>query len=232
MRIREDAQEFVMQAGQAKPYRGIGMEGFIATWYARNTAGDIEDFRRTAAQIAHWLPDNAAVLEIAPGPGYLAIELARRGPYRITGLDISKSFVSIAVENARRAGLDIDFRLGDAQALPFAAGSFDFVVCRAAFKNFSDPVKALAEMRRALKTDGTALIIDMRRDVSDATIDEFVKSRPGGRINAMIVGWTFKHMLRKRAYRPVVMREMARAAGFTRCEIEEVPIGMEVSLWP
>ncbi len=222
-----------MQATHPKPYRGIGMEGVIASWYAKNTAGDIEDFRRTAGHIVARLPSNdASVLEIAPGPGYLAIELAKLGPYRITGLDISKSFVKIATENARQAGLNIDFQHGDVHALPFADGTFDFIVCRAAFKNFSDPLEALSEVRRALKPDGSALIIDMRRDISDATIDDFIRSRPGGRVNAMIIGWTFKHMLRKRAYRAGEMREMARIAGFTRCEIEEASIGMEVSLQP
>ena len=221
-----------MQASQSKPYRGIGMEGFIANWYAKNTAGDIEDFRRTARVIADRLPAGAQILEIAPGPGFLAIELAKLGAYQITGLDVSKSFVRIATENARMAGLNIDFRLGDAHALPFAPGSFDFIVCRAAFKNFSDPVKALGEMRRVLKPDGTALIIDMRSDVSDATIDEFVKSRAGGRINALITGLTFKHMLRKRAYRPADMLAMARKAGFSRCDIDEASIGMDVWLRP
>ncbi|MGB0084888.1 MAG: methyltransferase domain-containing protein [Rhodomicrobiaceae bacterium] len=221
-----------MQASQSKPYRGIGMEGFIANWYAKNTAGDIEDFRRTARVIADRLPAGAQILEIAPGPGFLAIELAKLGAYQITGLDVSKSFVRIATENARMAGLNIDFRLGDAHALPFAPGSFDFIVCRAAFKNFSDPVKALGEMQRVLKPDGTALIIDMRSDVSDATIDEFVKSRAGGRINALLTGLTFKHMLRKRAYRPADMLAMARKAGFSRCDIDEASIGMDVWLRP
>ena len=221
-----------MQASQSKPYRGIGMEGFIANWYAKNTAGDIEDFRRTARVIADRLPAGAQILEIAPGPGFLAIELARLGAYQITGLDVSKSFVRIATENARMAGLNINFRLGDAHALPFAPGSFDFIVCRAAFKNFSDPVKALGEMRRVLNPDGTALIIDMRSDVSDATIDEFVKSRAGGRINALITGLTFKHMLRKRAYCPADMLAMARKAGFSRCDIDEASIGMDVWLRP
>ena len=221
-----------MQASQSKPYRGIGMEGFIANWYAKNTAGDIEDFRRTARVIADRLPAGAQILEIAPGPGFLAIELAKLGAYQITGLDVSKSFVRIATENARMAGLDIDFRQGDAHTLPFAPGSFDFIVCRAAFKNFSDPVKALGEMRRVLKLDGTALIIDMRSDVSDATIDEFVKSRAGGRINALITGLTFKHMLRSRAYRPAEMLAMATKAGFSRCDIDEASIGMDVWLRP
>jgi ubiquinone/menaquinone biosynthesis C-methylase UbiE len=221
-----------MQPGQPKPFRGIGMEGFIADWYAKNTAVDIEDFRRTAQMIAHRLPSGARVLEIAPGPGYLAIELAKLGTYEINGLDISKSFVRIATENARKAGLDIEFRLGDAHALPFATGSLDFIVCRAAFKNFTDPLTVLGEMRRALKPDASALIIDMRNDVSNETIDEFVKSRPGGPINALITGWTFKHMLRKRAYSRTQMLAMTTKAGFTQCDLKEASIGMEVWLKP
>jgi len=221
-----------MQQAQPKPYRGIGMEGFIANWYAKNTAVDVEDFRRTARMIADRLPSGARVLEIAPGPGYLAIELAKLGAYQITGLDISKSFVRIATENARKAGLDIQFRLGDAHALPFATGSLDFIVCRAAFKNFTDPVKALGEMRRVLKGEATALIIDMRNDVSDETIDQFVKARADGWINALISGWTFKHMLRKRAYNRTEMLAMTTKTGFGRCDIEEASIGMEVWLRP
>jgi ubiquinone/menaquinone biosynthesis C-methylase UbiE len=121
-----------MPAGKPKPFRGIGMEGFIANWYAKNTAADIEDFRQTARMIAPRLAPGAQILEIAPGPGYLAIELAKLGSYFITGVDISKSFVRIASENARRAGLNIEFRLGDAHALPFASGSLDCIICRAA----------------------------------------------------------------------------------------------------
>jgi ubiquinone/menaquinone biosynthesis C-methylase UbiE len=221
-----------MPAGKPKPFRGIGMEGFIANWYAKNTAADIEDFRQTARMITPRLASGAQILEIAPGPGYLAIELAKLGSYFITGVDISKSFVRIATENARRAGLNIEFRLGDAHALPFASGSLDCIICRAAFKNFSDPVTALREMRRTLKPDATALIIDMRNDVSDATIDEFVKSRAGSRANALITGWTFKHMLRKRAYSRSDMLAMATTAGFAHCDITEASIGMEVWLRP
>lgn len=221
-----------MQIDRPKPYRGIGMEGLIARWYAKNTAGDLEDFRRTARSIADRLPAGAHVLEIASGPGYLSIELAKLGAYAITGLDISKSFVRIATQNARRAGLTVEFRLGDAHALPFPTRSLDLIVCRAAFKNFTDPVTVLREMHRALKPDARALIIDMRKDVSDAMIDAVVKSRPGGRVNALITGWTFKHMLRKRAYHGNDMRAMATGAGFARCDIVEASIAMEVWLRP
>jgi ubiquinone/menaquinone biosynthesis C-methylase UbiE len=49
-------------------------------------------------------------------------------------------------------------------------------VCRAAFKNFTEPVKALAEMRRVLRPGGTALIIDMRRDAPMSEIRKYVNS--------------------------------------------------------
>src|SRR5262249_35453455 len=156
-----------------KPYKGIGMEGMIATWYAKNTGKSIAEFRELAKRVASGLPPGARVLEIAPGPGYLAIELAQLGPYRITGIDVSHSFLRIAREKAVRAGVEVDFREGDAAALPSAADQFDFIVCRAAFKNFSDPVGALREMHRVLRQGGKALIIDMRSDASDkAIVDE------------------------------------------------------------
>src|SRR5919204_1970136 len=118
-----------------KGYKGLPLEGFLARWYARITGKDRGAFRKLAEAVAGQLAGGGSVLEVAPGPGYLAIELAKLGPYRITGLDISRSFVRIASENAREAGVVIDFRQGDAATMPFPAESFDYAVCRAAFKN-------------------------------------------------------------------------------------------------
>ena len=140
-----------------KPYKGRGMEGFVASWYARQTAHDSAEFERTARRIADHLNPGSRVLEIAPGPGYLAIALAKLTGGRITGLDISRTFVRIAAENARQAGVAVDFEHGDAADLPFPDGQFDFIVCRAAFKNFTRPLVALNEMHRVLKEGGTAL---------------------------------------------------------------------------
>src|SRR5215813_8182204 len=95
-----------------RPYKGIGMEGMIATWYAKNTGKSIAEFRNLAKRIADGLRSGDGVLEVAPGPGYLAIELARLGPYRIAGLDVSRTFVRLARENAARAGVAVDFQEG------------------------------------------------------------------------------------------------------------------------
>src|SRR5262249_42543652 len=151
----------------------------------------------SADMIAARLHAGARVLEVAPGPGYLAIELAKRG-LGVEGLDISRSFVRIATLNAERARVAVDFHHGDAAEMPFGADSFDFIVCRAAFKNFSEPVEALREMHRVLKPRGEALIIDMRRDASDAAIDEHVRDRKLGRVDAALSKGIFKLLLRKR----------------------------------
>src|SRR5262245_49573530 len=105
-------------AQQRKAYRGLAMEGPIARWYARNTGKNVEEFRKAAHEIAQRAPGGSDVLEVAPGPGFVTIELARLGPYRIIGLDISKSFVQIATENAARAGVEVTFRNGNASSMP------------------------------------------------------------------------------------------------------------------
>jgi len=78
-----------------KGYKGWGMEGFIAKWYAKITLKDLKEFKTLAKRIAENLQDGSNVLELAPGPGYLAIELAKLGNYKIVGLDISKTFVEM-----------------------------------------------------------------------------------------------------------------------------------------
>jgi len=215
-------------ARKTKPYKGIGLEGPLATWYAKNTIGALPEFRAEAKAIAAGLDAGDWVLEIAPGPGYLAVELARVG-LEVTGLDISRSFVRIANETAERAGVTVDFRCGDAAAMPFEAESFDFLVCRAAFKNFSDPVGALKEMRRVLRPGGRGLLIDMRRDASDGEIaEEVAKMRLGG-VDAFITRGALRS-LRRRAYARADFARMISEAAFSASEIRPGPIGFEIRL--
>src|SRR6266508_4690474 len=153
-----------MNSAPIKAYKGIGMDGMIAKWYAANTRKSIEDYKALARRVAEELSPESRVLEIAPGPGYFAIELAKLGAYRITGIDISKTFVEIARRNDAEAGVEVDFEPEDAANIPFENETFDFLLCRAAFKNFAEPLRALNEMHRVLKGGGRGLIIDLRRD--------------------------------------------------------------------
>ena len=212
-----------------KPYKGIGMEGMIASWYAKSTGKNIAEFRDLAERIVATVPPCGSVLELAPGPGYLAIELAQLGSYRIAGLDVSRTFVRIARENAARAGVEVDFRHGDAAALPFASEVMDFIVCRAAFKNFRDPSGALAEMHRVLRPGGRALIIDMRNDASASSISAEVEKMRLGHINRFLTRTTLS-ALRKRAYSRLDLERMVQAAPFGHCDITEQPLGFEIWL--
>src|SRR6201985_1637744 len=130
-----------------KAYKGMGMEGSTARWYDRTTRKDMPEIKALALRIAAALSPGAQVLEVAPGPGFLSIELARRG-LQVRAVDISKTFVEIARRNAAAEGVKARFQLGNAAALPVDDGNVDLVVCPAAFKNFSEPVKALADVRR------------------------------------------------------------------------------------
>ncbi len=213
-----------------KPYKGLPMEGIIATWYARNTANDVRGTRKSASFIADRLKPGARVLEVAPGPGYLAIEIAKLRDYSVSGLDISHSFVRIAAENARKAGVSVDFGHGDAAHMPFPDESFDFVVCRAAFKNFSDPVGALNEIHRVLMPGGRSSIFDLRKDASPAAIDDEVAGMHMSALNAMLTRWTFRAVLLKNAYTREAMDTMVSQSRFAKGEIVQDGIGFELRL--
>lgn len=216
---------------QHKGYKGLPMEGIVARWYAtiRRSGSQIEDWRQQAAQLTSGLPDGAHVLEVAPGPGYFAIELARLGRFHVTGLDISHTFVEVARENAQRAGARVDFQHGDASSMPFADGSFDFVICQAAFKNFSRPVQAINEMYRVLGDGGMAVIQDMSGDASGAAINQEVQRMKLGPLNAFMTRQTLLG-LRRRAYTKEQFARLAAASTFGGFEIAASGIGVEVRL--
>ena len=211
----------------AKAYKGIGMEGRMAKWYATNTRKALDDFKALARRVASELPLGSSVLEVAPGPGYFAIELAKLGDYRVTGLDISKTFVEIADRNAKEAKVHVDFRQGNASDMPFEENSFNFILCRAAFKNFSDPLGALQEMYRVLKPEGRGLIIDLRKDAPSSGISREVDQMGLNAINTMSTKLALKS-LRNRAYTASQFREFFSRTGFRTVEIREDQIGFEI----
>jgi ubiquinone/menaquinone biosynthesis C-methylase UbiE len=213
-----------------KAYKGLPMEGPIATWYAKTTLKDLKRHKLMAKQLVEKIPANGKVLEIAPGPGYFCIELARLGNYQITGLDISKSYVEIARKNAAEAGLKIDFREGNASAMPFEDNTFDFTFCQAAFKNFSEPVKAITEMYRVLCPGGLSVIADLRRDASPEDIEREVKGMGLNRINEILVKWTFDQMLLKSAYSVDEIKAMVSQTPFKKCKIDVSGVGFQVLL--
>jgi ubiquinone/menaquinone biosynthesis C-methylase UbiE len=211
-----------------KPHGDRGMEGMVAKWYAANTAEVLNEYQDLAKRIANQLPQGSTVLEVAPGPGYFCIELARLGSYAITGLDISRTFVKMAAKKAAEAGVHVNFTQGSASNIPFPRGSFDFLLCRAAFKNFADPVGALKEMSRVLRPGGRGLIIDLRRDASPGTINRHVDEMGLSPVNRILTRLAFRTMLLKSAYTREQFQQMLAQTEFSNVEIAEDGIGFEI----
>lgn len=213
-----------------RPRADQGMEGMVARWYALNTAEMMQEYVDLARRIALEIPPPSAVLEVAPGPGYFSIELAKLGSYAITGLDLSQTFVRIASQKAADAGVAIRFLEGTASKMPFAEASFDFLLCRAAFKNFGDPLQALREMCRVLKPGGRGLIIDLRGDASREDIDRGVDKMTLSWLNKLLTRLAFQTMLLKRAYTAQQFREMLSQTSFSKVDIVESNFGLEISM--
>ena len=91
------------QAVAHKGYKGLGMEGFTAKWYASQTIKSLDEFMALARRVADELPPGSRVLEVAPGPGYFAIELAK-----FYGARVATTVSGPAkAELARKAGADL-----------------------------------------------------------------------------------------------------------------------------
>ncbi|RSM66276.1 class I SAM-dependent methyltransferase [Amycolatopsis sp. WAC 01376] len=206
------------------------MGGALARNYARQrgTEPQIELWRKQARELTAGLAEGAKILEVAFGPGYFAVELARLG-FSVTGLDVAPTFVEIASEYARTEGVEVSFREGDVAAMPFDDESFDFVVCQAAFKNFVWPVKSLDEMYRVLRPGGTAVVQDMNRDATDGDIMREVASMKLGKLAALTTRQTLGQ-LRRRAYTPVDFSGLVAETAFRTCAVTTAGIGLDVRL--
>jgi SAM-dependent methyltransferase len=91
----------------------------------------------------------ARVLDVASGPGYVAAAAAERGA-SVIGVDIAEGMLSLA----RRLQPQLDFRFGNAEALPFPDASFDAVVANFVLLHLGRPERAAAEFARVLDADG------------------------------------------------------------------------------
>lgn len=103
------------------------------------------------------------VLDIACGTGIVARVAKERlgGIGYVAGIDISPDMLAVA----RTVAPDIDWREGNASALPLRDGEqFDVVVCQQGLQFFPDKPAAVAEMRRALARSGTLAVATWRSD--------------------------------------------------------------------
>jgi ubiquinone/menaquinone biosynthesis C-methylase UbiE len=118
------------------------------------------------------LKPGESVLDVGSGTGAVTIpakmKVGSKG--RAAGIDPAPEMIAVARQKAKQAGLDIDFRVGVIESLPFSDATFDVVTSSLMMHHLTDRlrVKGLAEIWRTLKPGGRILIADMRRPTGSA----------------------------------------------------------------
>src|SRR5262245_42762014 len=127
------------------------------------TFGRERAFREAMLRLAH-LKIGESVLDVGCGTGTLAIAAKRQvgSTGAVYGVDASQEMIARAEKKARRAGIEVAFKKGFAQSLPFPDAQFHVVLATVMLHHL--PRKArpelAAEMRRVLKPGGRVLAID------------------------------------------------------------------------
>jgi SAM-dependent methyltransferase len=127
-----------------------------ATWMDGNYDYFSRFMQSSAAEFLDRLnvKPGATLLDVACGSGQLALIAARRGA-RVTGVDIATNSIVAARGRATSEGLDARFDEGDAEALPYADGSFDVVASIYGAMFAPQPERVAAEMLRVCRPGGT-----------------------------------------------------------------------------
>jgi demethylmenaquinone methyltransferase / 2-methoxy-6-polyprenyl-1,4-benzoquinol methylase len=137
---------------------------------------DLANAALSLGQDAHWRrvtaiaarPADAQVLDVASGPGNVAVELRERGAAWVTALDLSYNMLS---EGARRGHDGVSWVNGDAMALPFPDASFDAVTISFGLRNVPDPEHTLREFARVTRPGGRVVVCEFAAPVNPAFRD-------------------------------------------------------------
>jgi ubiquinone/menaquinone biosynthesis C-methylase UbiE len=113
-------------------------------------------------QLVQWAEGGAqrVALDVATGGGHTALAIAQLYG-RVVASDLTMAMLEAAEEHAQRRGVaNLEFRLADAEELPFDDGSFDLVTCRIAPHHFGDVSRFVREVARVLRPSGIFLLED------------------------------------------------------------------------
>jgi len=102
----------------------------------------------------------ATVLDLGCGAGHLSFTIAPHVK-SVVAYDLSSTMLQVVIDEAARRNLrNITTKQGRAEELPFADASFDWVCTRYSAHHWMEVSRAIREIRRVLKPDGTLIVID------------------------------------------------------------------------
>jgi ubiquinone/menaquinone biosynthesis C-methylase UbiE len=151
MSIKANRQAIARFDRWAKTYD----EGRLTTWMRQGQEKCLD---------ALCLKKTDSFLDVGCGTGWGVVRAAERlYDGRACGIDLSPEMIARARKAANRYP-NVEFRVADAEQLPYDDVSFDGVMCTHSFHHYSDPVRALSEIRRVTKPGGRLVILDSNRD--------------------------------------------------------------------
>ena len=220
--------------GISCPFRGMErIPAPFASLYEKAARMARETYYVPVAEEAVALLDGERVLDLGTGPGYLAIEIARRAPgARVEGIDLSRRLIEAARRNASAAGVTdrVHFERGDASRLRWADESFDMVISTGMVHALKKPVRVFEECLRVLKTGGTALVYDPAQVSSRIEDRDWKASFTPGEWVLFGLFRVFSKFNPRREYTREEMAGMIEKAGFRSYEIRKKGTEMRVRM--
>lgn len=134
-------------------------------WFNRLASCGLDQHWRRIALARGEVEPRQRVLDVCAGTGELALLCAQRraGQGGVVGLDMNAAMLARAQQKQRAQGVAIAWFQGDAEALPFASGSFDRVLIGFSTRNLNDLNTGLREMVRVLRPQGRLIILETGR---------------------------------------------------------------------
>ena len=132
--------------------------------YDRISRGIADSIEHCALRLNPMLGER--ILDLSTGTGWTSRVVARSGAL-VTGVDIATGLLDAARARAAAEGLPIDYRVGDAEDLPFEDGAFDAVISTCGVMFASRPDAAAAELARVCRRGGRIAITTW---LSDSTL--------------------------------------------------------------
>jgi arsenite methyltransferase len=194
---------------------GLAFSSDVAkTLVAAYRTPDMVRQRAATLQRLHLIPGER-VIDIGCGPGFLCKSMAAAvGPTgSVIGIDISEDLIDFATN--QKGSDPIEYRVGNATALPVDSAQFDVAVSTQVIEYVADTGAALHEMARVVRPGGRALIVD-------TDFGSWVwHAADAGRMSQIMKGWEM-HCADPQLPRTLIPR--LRAVGFTIVGVEGYPI--------
>lgn len=205
-------------------------DGFMAILRTSLNPPRAAYFRKIIVQRMGLQPSQLQVLDVGCGGGLLSEEFAALG-CQVTGVDPSEPSLQAARAHAEAGGLNIRYRSGRGEALPFEDRSFDVVCCCDVFEHVDDLDAVLGEIGRVLKPGGMLLFDTINRTRRSKLVAiKLAQDWPLTRfMPANVHVW-------EKFIRPVELNKRMQIQGLVGCEFAGLspranPFSMLLALW-